>query len=155
MKQLFYFVAIVVLLSTLVHCSKTVYPLSAEVNYLTGDEQTITVRSISLGNDAEKAIINAEQKVFDVLFFRGLPESRQKLPLIGSNESEEKAKHTDYFNKFYDSKRHKTFVMSSIPVGSAVKVKGGHKQITVDVKVNLSALKRDLETFGVIRKFGY
>jgi hypothetical protein len=141
-------------LSLLLNACKTIYP-SAEVNYLNGDEQTVTVRVIGLGNNEEKAVINAEQKVFDVLFFRGLPESRQKLPLIGSNETEEKAKHKKYFDTFYDGRRHKTFVMSSIPVSNAVKVKGGQKQIAVDVKINLSALRSDLETFGVIRKFGY
>jgi len=44
--------------------------------------------------------------------------------------------------------------MSSIPVSGLTKVKGG-KSITVDVKINLNALRSDLETFGVIRKFGY
>jgi hypothetical protein len=145
---------LVIFLALFTNACRTIYP-SAEVNYLSGDEQTVTVRSVGLGNDEEKAIINAEQIVFDVLFFRGLPESKQKSPLIGSNESEEKAKHKKYFDEFYDGKRHKTFVMSSIPVSNAVKVKGGQKQIGVDVKVNLTALRHDLETFGVIRKFGY
>ncbi|MDR3266877.1 MAG: hypothetical protein LBT24_04820 [Tannerella sp.] len=138
----------------LINACRTIYP-SSEVNYLLGDEQTVTVRAVGLGNNEEKAVINAEQKVFDVLFFRGLPESKQKLPMIGSNETKEKSTHKKYFDEFYDGRRHKTFVMSSIPVSNAVNVKDGQKQITVDVKVNLSALRRDLETFGVIRKFGY
>lgn len=133
---------------------KTVYP-SAEVNYLSGNEQTLTVRTVGIGINEEKAIINAEQKVFDVLFFRGLPESQQKLPLVGSNESEEKSKHKDYFDKFYDGRRHKTFVMSSIPVSSLTRIKGGNKMISMDVKVNLNALRHDLETFNITRKFGY
>jgi hypothetical protein len=141
-------------IALLIIACRTIY-FSAEVNYLSGDEQTVTVRSIGLGNDEEKAIINAEQKVFDVLFFRGLPNSKQKLPLIGSNESAEKAKHKKYFDEFYDGKRHKTFILSSIPVSNAEKVKGGQKMITVDVKVNLSSLRHDLETFEVVRKFGY
>jgi hypothetical protein len=153
MKQYIYTGAIVLLISMVLPCCKTIYP-SAEVNYLSGDEQTLTVRSVGIGNDEEKAIINAEQKVFDVLFFRGLPESKQKIPLIGSNEQEEKSKHKNYFDSFYDGKRHKTFVMSVIPVSNA-KAKGRQKMVTLDVKVNLSALRRDLETFGVIRKFGY
>ena len=133
---------------------RTVYP-SAEVNYLSGDENTVTVRVIGVGNNEEKAILNAEQKVFDVLFFRGLPQSVQKLPLIGSNEVEEKAKHKKYFGEFYDKQRHRSFIMSSIPVSGLAKYKDGQKMISLDVKINLSALRRDLETFGVIRKFGY
>ncbi|MCB0512712.1 MAG: hypothetical protein KDC72_09195, partial [Bacteroidetes bacterium] len=81
-------------------------------------------------------------------------ESNQKIPLIGSNEKEEKEKHKDYFNKFYANKRYKTFVMSSVPASSLTKVKS-EKMLSVDVKVNLSALRSDLETFGIIRKFGY
>jgi len=154
MKQLFYLFACTLLISTVLTCCKAVYP-SAEVNYLSGSEETFSVRAVGIGKDEEKAIINAEQKVFDVLFFRGLPESMQKLPLIGSNESEEKTKHKDYFDNFYDGKRHKTFVMSSIPVSSLTRIKGGNKMIAVDIKVNLNALRRDLETFNVIRKFGY
>jgi len=154
MKQLVKLFAVGVLLVLTANSCRTVYP-SAEANYLSGDEQTVTVRSVGLGNTEEKAIINAEQKVFDVLFFRGLPESKQKIPMVGSDETSEKSKHKDYFDKFYDGRRHKTFVMSSVPVSKATSVKGGQKQIAVDVKVNLSALRNDLETFGVIRKFGF
>ena len=44
--------------------------------------------------------------------------------------------------------------MSSVPASSLTKVKS-EKMLSVDVKVNLSALRSDLETFGIIRKFGY
>jgi hypothetical protein len=137
-----------------ISCSRRVYP-SAEVNYLSGNEGTITVRTVGVGRDGDKAILNAEQKVFDVLFFRGLPESIQKIPLVGSNEREEQSKHKDYFDEFYNRGRYKTFIMSSIPVSNLIKAKEGVKMITLDVKINLSALRRDLETFGVVRKFGY
>jgi hypothetical protein len=135
-------------------CSRKIYP-SAEVNYLSGNEGTVSVRATGIGTNREKAILNGEQKVFDVLFFRGLPESTQKLPLIGSNETEEKARHKKYFDEFYDGQRHRSFIMSSIPVSDLAKYKNGQKMISVDVKVNLNALRRDLETFGIIRKFGY
>jgi hypothetical protein len=135
-------------------CS-TVYSSSAEVNYLSGDEGTVTVRAVGIGTNRDDAILNAEQKAFDVLFFRGLPESTQKLPLIGSNETDEKAKHGKYFDEFYGGQRHRTFIMSSIPVSDLAKYRKGQKTISVDVKINLNALRRDLETSGVLRKFGY
>ncbi len=143
---------VVYLLFTLISC-KTVYP-SATVNYLSGNEQTLTVRSVGIGKNEEEAISNAEQNVFDVLLFRGLPESNQKITLIGSDEHSEKIKHKNYFDQFYEGKRYKTFIMSSLPVSNLTKTKSG-KMISVDVKVNLSALRNDLESFGVIRKFGY
>ncbi|MDR1339540.1 MAG: hypothetical protein LBK58_05770 [Prevotellaceae bacterium] len=135
-------------------CSRSIYP-SAEVNYLSGNEGTVSVRATGIGTNRENAILNGEQKVFDVLFFRGLPESVQKLPLIGSNEAEEKARHKKYFDDFYSGQRHRSFIMSSIPISDLAKYKNGQKMISVDIKVNLNALRRDLETFGIIRKFGY
>jgi hypothetical protein len=135
-------------------CRTVVYP-SAEVNYLSGDEATVTVRAVGVGSDREKALLNAEEKAFDVLLFRGLPASAQKLPLVGSNEAGEKKKHAKYFNDFYAGRRFRTFIMSAIPVTDLAKSGDGQKMITLDVKINLSALRRDLETFGVTRKFGY
>jgi hypothetical protein len=154
MKKLF-LTALVLLsaLTTFTAC-KTVYP-SAEVHYLSGDDQTLTARTTGLGKDEETATVNAEQKVFDVLFFRGLPDSRQKLPMISTDEAGERAKNPSYFDNFYTNRRHKTFVISSIPVTNAVRVKGGLKQVTLDVKINLAALRKDLETAGAVRRFGY
>ncbi len=152
MKQLSKF-GVIASLILMLTCCKTIYHTSAEVNYLSGTEQTVSVRAVGIGTNEETAIINAEQKVFDVLFFRGLPQSQQKLPMVGNDETAEKTKNKKYFDKFYDGQQHKTFVMSSIPVSGLTKTKSG-KSITVDVKVNLSALRSDLETFGVIRKFG-
>ncbi|WP_140939026.1 hypothetical protein [Sphingobacterium lumbrici] len=151
MKRLFY-LGVMAFMTCIISCSRTIYP-SAEVNYLSGTEQTISVRVVGVGTNEEQAIINAEQKVFDVLFFRGLPESQQKMPMVGSDESAEKSKNKKYFNQLYNGQRHKTFVMSSIPVSGLTKAKEG-KSITVDVKINLSSLRSDLEKFGVIRKFG-
>lgn len=152
MKQFFNIGFMVLLIFITFSCKATFYP-SAEVNYLSETEQTITVRVVGTDTNEKQAIINAEQKVFDVLLFRGLPESHQKTPMVGNDENAEKSKNKTYFDKFFGEKRYKTFVMSSIPVSDSTKVKGG-KSITVDVKVNLSALRSDLETFGVIRKFG-
>lgn len=66
-----------------------------------------------------------------------------------------KEKNKDYFNKFYKDKRYKTFVMSSIPTSDLTKHKGGKKSIAIDVKINLVALRKDLEQNNIIRKFGF
>lgn len=135
-------------------CSFKTMP-SSEVNYISGKEGTITMRAIGFGTNQEDAIIDAEINSFNVLLFRGLPESEQKIALIGTNEFNEKEKHKDYFNKFYTDKRYKTFMMSSIPTSSLTRHKGGKKSIAVDVKINLLSLRRDLEENNIIRKFGY
>jgi len=89
------------------------------------------------------------------LLFRGLPESEQKSALIGTNEAEEIEKNKQYFEKFYTQKRYKTFIMSSVPVSTLTKQDGGAKSMASDIKVNLVALRNDLEQNNVIRKFGF
>jgi hypothetical protein len=128
---------------------------SSEVNYISGKEGTIIMRAIGIGINEEDAIIDAEINAFNVLLFRGLPESEQKIALIGTNESNEKEKHKDYFNNFYIDKRYKTFMMSSIPTSNLTRHKGGKKSISVDVKINLVSLRKDLEENNIIRKFGF
>lgn len=146
--------AILILLSTTYSCSKKTIP-SAEVNYVSGTEGTIIMRSIGVGSNQMEAIADAEKSAIHVILFRGLPESVQKMALIGTSESEEMDKHKDYFEKFYNQKRYKTFIMSSIPVSDLIKQNGGQKSIAADVKVNLVALRKDLEQNSIIRKFGF
>lgn len=146
--------AILILLSTTYSCSKKTIP-SAEVNYVSGTEGTIIMRSIGVGSNQMEAIADAEKSAINVILFRGLPESVQKMALIGTSESEEMDKHKDYFEKFYNQKRYKTFIMSSIAVSDLIKQNGGQKSIAADVKVNLVALRKDLEQNNIIRKFGF
>ena len=145
---------VLLLLSITYSCSKKILPTS-EVNYLSGNDGTITMRAIGNGTNQQKAISEAEKNAINVLFFRGLPESEQKIALIGTNESEEIKKHEQYFEKFYMQKRYKTFIMSSIPASDFAKQNGGTKSLSVDVKVNLVALRKDLEENNIIRKFGF
>jgi len=145
----------IALLLVTIGCSRKTIPTSAEVNYLTGKDGTITMRAIGVSSNQEDAIFDAIKNTFEVIFFRGLPESEQKTALIGTNEVEEKAKHKTYFDKFYNEQRYKSFVMSSIPTTSLIKSKGGKKSIGVDVKINLTALRNDLVQNNIIRKFGF
>lgn len=155
MKKLNIISSLVVLIVLLITngCSQRTIP-TVEVNYLSGKEGTITMRVIGIGSNQEDAIVDAEENAFNVIFFRGLPESEQKNALIGTNETEEKEKNKDYFNKFYKGERYKTFIMSSIPT-SLNKHKGGKKSIAIDVKINLIALRKDLEQNNIIRQFGF
>jgi hypothetical protein len=146
--------AILIILFTTYSCSEKLIP-SAEVNYVSGNEGTITMRSIGVGTNQIEAIANAEKIAINVILFRGLPESIQKTALIGTSESEEMDKHKDYFEKFYSQNRYRTFIMSSIPVSNLIKQNGGQKSIAADVKVNLVALRKDLEQNNIIRKFGF
>jgi hypothetical protein len=146
------FVIIIFLLNSC--CSSKKALPSAEINFLSNTDGTITMRANGIGNSEGEAIGDAIYNAFDVLFFRGLPESDQNKPLVGTNENEERAKHKEYFDEFYKS-RYKTFVMSSIPTSGLIKYSGSKKGIAIDVKINVVALRTDLEGHNIIHKFGF
>ena len=142
------------LLLSIVPCNAQKKLPAVEVNYLSSADGTVTMRAIGTGSNEQKAIALAEQNAINVLLFRGLPESEQKEALIGNGEAEAKESNKQYFDKLY-KERYKLFIMSSVPVTTFAKQKGGVKSITMDVKVNLVALRKDLEQNNIIRKFGF
>ncbi len=152
MKQtlLFAFIA----LTFLCGCSKTQY-YTHQVNYINGDAHTLSLRSIGLGTNRYKAIEDAELSAIETLLFRGIPASQQKDPLAALNENEALQKHKEYFDELLGNGRYKTFIISSIPVGEMSRHKGATRQMPVDVKINLRALRSDLEQHNIIRSFGY
>ena len=134
-------------------CKPTYY--THQINYLEGTAQTISLRCIGYGNNRFAAINDAEQAAIKTLLFRGIPESQQKGALVSTNESESLQKNSNYFNELLSRGRYKTFISSSIPVSDITHYKGTIKQITVDVKINLYGLRKDLEQNSIIRHFGY
>jgi hypothetical protein len=152
MRKLLMFSMVIMLFAA---CKTAYYGTTANVVYLSGDRETISMRSTGIGNDEQNAQAGAEISAIEVLFFRGLPNSKQKDPLISIDEEGTKAKYSDYFNKFFNQGRYRTFIISSYAVTSLEKVDNKTKSMAVDVTVNLKALRLDLENHGVIRKFGY
>lgn len=134
-------------------CSPKVTQGSLEVNYISSIDGTVTLRVIGDGSN-QKALESAEKKAFDVLLFRGVPGSPERLAMVGSNEIDEKAKNSAYFDRFFTEKRYKSFVMAAIPTSAAYK-ESGAKKSAFDIKVNTAALRTDLEQNNIIRKFGY
>jgi len=135
---------------------------SAEVSPVSGDKTTITVRATGVGRDTKEATIDAERRAFDILFFRGIPQSQQEYPMIGTNENAEKQKNKAFFDEFYGSDsdkkkgrrgRYGTFVMSSSEISNS-RYQGG-KEVTVEMRINLLALRRELENSKITRKFGF
>lgn len=135
-------------------CSKKTIP-SAEVNYLSYREGVISLRSLGTGNNERDAIADAKKNALNVLLFRGVPGTEQKDPLIGMDESVLIEANRLYFDKFYGENRYNSFIMSSIPTSNFTKRKKGKCCIAVDVKINLLALRKDLEQNNIIRKFGF
>ena len=118
-------------------------------------EGAVTVRTTGTGSRQRRAMIDAERQAFKDLFFRGYPTSQQKVPMIGVNEIALMQQHKAYFDQFFGMtelgpNRYRSFIISSKPVG-----RYSRNQLTMDVTINLRALRTDLEQHGVIRRFGY
>ena len=113
------------------------------------------VRCVGFGHDEQEAIDQAQQAVLSALLFRGYPGSQQETPLAGIAEAEVQGSNKAYFDEFWKDGRYKTFITSTIPVSDFTRYQKGVKQLTVEVTINLRALRSDLEHHGVIRKFGF
>ena len=135
-------------------CSPKLQPYSAEVNFLYKEATgTIAVKSTGYGKNRDAAITEAQKNAFNIILFKGLPGTELSVPLV-ENEDEAKSKNGEYFKKFFEQGNYKTFMMSSTESSDLLNVKGG-KKISVDVKINYSSLRKDLEQNQVIRKFGF
>lgn len=124
------------------------------VSYVSSDGTSISVRSVGYAKKKTQAVEASEQAAIMSLLFRGIPGSQQSQPLVGTDEKSSMATHKAYFDSLLDGKRYKSYITSSIPVSQFGKDASGRKSITLDVTINLKALRADLEQQGVIRKFG-
>jgi hypothetical protein len=135
-------------------CSQKIQPYSPEVNFLYKETQgTIAVKSTGYGKNRTEAVVDAQKNALRTIMFYGIPGTELNIPLI-ENVNEAKSKKSKYLNDFFENDNYANFIMSFVESSDLTKVKGG-KKITVDVKINFSALRKDLEQNQVIRKFGY
>lgn len=135
-------------------CSYQIHPVRSTA--VTAEQDgTVTIRSTGYGKSKGEAISSAEQNAIEQLLFRGMPESQQASPLVSIDEASVKSHNKRYFDELLTEGRHKTFILSSVPVSNFIKHDQAKRNITVDVRINLPALRSDLEAHGIIRKFGY
>ena len=129
----------------LIICLLIAYNLFGQnkVNFLSDGPNTLSLRVTAYGKKAKEAIENAEQAAVRAILFRGIP---------GSNQVENPL---SYFKELFEEKRCSSFILSTIPVSKFSKDATKKKCIVTDIKVNLQALRSDLEQHKVIRKFGF
>lgn len=139
-------------------CLLTTYSISGQnkVNFLSDGSNTLSLRVTAYGKKAKEAIETAEQAAVRTILFRGIPGSNQvENPLIGVNEEKIQKEHKAYFKELFEEKRCSSFILSTVPVSKFSKDATKKKCIVADIKVNLQALRSDLEQHKVIRKFGF
>ena len=86
---------------------------SGNVAYVSNEGlETLTLRSTDYGTNKEDAIENAKRLAFQNLFFRGVPNSPYRDPILGISETEKYREHEDYLKEFYDNRMY-TFINRS------------------------------------------
>ncbi len=124
-----------------------------QVNCIDATGETMTFRVVGYGKNAKIASSDAEIKVIKALMFEGIPNTQQHIPLVSETESEAMHKHasslTNFFNNEYQNE-----IVRSVIVRKFGKDANKQKSITLDVTINVRALRNKLEKIGVIRKFG-
>lgn len=134
-------------------CSRYV-PVQS-VGVVAEQKGTLTLRSTGYGDTRREAVDAAERHAVEQVLFRGLPGSQQTGPLVAIDEDAARRNNSRYFEILLDQGRYRTFILSSVPVSDYGRAGRTQRNITMEVCINLLALRSDLEAQGVIRKFGY
>jgi hypothetical protein len=120
----------------------------------TSEQGTILLQSQGYGNTKANALENAEINAFNNVVFKGIPGSAYRVPLI-DNEQNAKQTHNDYFQQLFSEKKYKAFLLSSSAQSDFKLKTSGQSNLTSLVKIDVQALRKDMEQKGVIRKFGF
>jgi hypothetical protein len=132
--------------------AKKVY--SGEVNYLSATEPgTLFVSAAGYGETKANAIGNAEVNAFNTLIFKGVPGSQHHMPML-KDEAAARSEFKSYFDNLLYKNGYKAFMMLSEAKTDYQLTGRNQKNILVDVKINVAALRREMEQHGVLRKFG-
>ena len=116
------------------------------------DANTITLRCNGYGKTNADALTDAGKYAMEQLLFRGIPNSNQRNPLIGTDEVTAKSQYKTYLTELFDNERYLSFLTLTKPIDGDKKY--GKFWTVADITINLRALRMDMEQAGIIRKFG-
>jgi hypothetical protein len=128
-----------------------------EVKFLrTGVEGTIQFKIYSYGKKEDDCIENAKRNAIRAVIFDGIPGSDMQKPLVTEAGAEELYK--DYFNVFFQKNGKYLHYVSlstdgSIDTNDRLRV-GKRVKVGVAVSVQKAALRKELESAGIIKKLG-
>jgi hypothetical protein len=141
-------------LLTLAACSSP-KTITGEVNFVASPEVgTLQLSAAGYGRTKKEAIENAERNAFYNLLFKGIPGSQYNLPLVPEPATAQKT-HKKYFNQLLEEGRYKQFMMGSDLQTGFAPIRRGSENAKNLVKIDVTGLRRDLESNQIIRKFGY
>ncbi len=125
-----------------------------QVTYVEYNQDLLTLRVFGAGKKEKGAMENVCLTAINNVLFRGIPNSNISDPLVGLDEKEAYQKYPKYFDSFNKEKRYMNFITSTTLYTEFTKEKG-LTNVTLDVKINITSLRKDLENNGVIKKFGF
>ncbi len=134
-------------------------PLKPDINYElvcmgTGEDGLSVVKVFSYGRNVSSVIGKSKVNAVDAILFRGYNCSGGRFvgPLVKSEEVE---RSRSYFDEFYRTKRYFQYVIlsgdGSVNPMDRVKTEIGLYKIGIGVVVRREALRKQLESDGVIR----
>ncbi len=138
-------------------CTLCFFDVSAQyqVKYVSVDGDLVKMRCVGYANKPKEAVEDAELSAVKVVLFQGVSGVPHiSSPLISIVEHEAVHDNSKYFKDFYDG-GYRRFIVSSEILTKLKKDASKRKSMTLDVTVNVKALREDLERNGVIRKFGF
>lgn len=147
-------IAYFLLLIFIVSCTpakKIQFTRTGEVECEDYTPSVITLKSTARASDMSSAVYFAERNAMENLFFKGIPDCNLRTPLV-ENETAFMSKYAKQYDQFMNADYVKYIVKSSTISNNTQK---GVSAIIQSVTIDLSALRRDLENKGLIRKFGF
>ena len=133
----------------------TSFPETGEVTFLEHSSRyagTITVNAVGYGYSVDEAARYAEESAFKALLFRGIPGSNQVHSMV-EKPSEKQATHESYFKNFFEEGAYMSFMMASELVSTPPE-RDKVQRVMVELVINQISLRDELESQGIIRKFG-
>ena len=131
--------------------SKIGYARTGEVTCDGHTKQEISVRSVARSSTPSEAILFAERNVMENILFKGIPECNQQIAMI-SDETTFMNKYRSDYQQFIQSD-YVHYITGSETIASDRS--GNVSVLTQKVSVDISALRKELENRGWIRKFGF
>lgn len=150
MKNLIHYL---VLSLILLSCKSTKeYHQVPNIGIISENKGEVILKAVTENNT--KGIEEAQKSAIKTILFKGIANSSSlNVPLV-ANESQSLAEYKDYYDNLLNKGFYKTFILSSQESGVSKNPNGKNKLVLV-MKINVNALRRDLEQHSVIRKFGF
>lgn len=128
---------------------KVSYQKSGRVEAVQHDNRILTLQSQGYGTDMDQAYFFAEKSAFENLFYKGIPDSNQEVPLIPDASTDKKDQIMD---EFIQTGTYQQFITDTRVVNKERQNQVIY--ITEQLTIDLQALRNYLEQNEMIKKFG-